>query len=50
MDFGFIGEAIDFFTQQYLPEPDEADSPPKRPAFADGHGLSAFTGTWRETR
>jgi CubicO group peptidase (beta-lactamase class C family) len=50
MDFGFIGEVIDFFTQNYLPEPEKAAGPPKRAAFDDGHGWHAFTGTWRETR
>lgn len=50
MHFGFIGDVIDFFTKNYLPEPDEVISPPKRPVFDNGHGLSAFTGTWRETR
>ncbi|MCA1803298.1 MAG: beta-lactamase family protein [Rhodothermaceae bacterium] len=50
MDFGFIGDVIDFFTQHYLPEPAEVVRPTKKPAFDDGHGLSAFTGTWRETR
>jgi len=50
MHFGFIGDVTDFFTRNYLPEPDAAISRPRRPVFNDGQKLSAFTGTWRDTR